>query len=703
MRARDFALISGLALVLRLVAVFELSGTVLAAVPLGDARGYVDLARRIAAGEWLGSEVFYQAPLYPYLLGGLFALIGESLAVARIVQAVLGAVACALVADVTARSADRRAGIVAGLLAATYAPWVWTDGLLQKTSLALFLTALLFSTLGRLRSDASRLRWAGPGMLLGLLILTRENAAILALPIGWYVGRTAGKHALGSAALGLTLVLAPVGLRNLALGGTFLPTASNVGVNLYIGNGPDADGFYVPLVAGRGHIDHEAEDARAIAEAALSRSLSSAEVSGWFAAEAGHAITSNPVRFLGLLGRKLLLLANRREFMDAAAYEVYRDESIVLRGLSSLTCFALLLPVAVIGALRTRDRWSRLLIASAVLLAVGILPFFVVGRFRMGLVPLLMPLAGCGVVALVDGWKGNRRRELVGPACLGGLACAVAWLPLAPPGDPRATTYTNLCSELARQGDDAGAVRWGRSAVEREPTNLVAQFNLGLALKGQGNLEEAGAAFQALLELDADDAGAWAELGALHALDDDLEAAKSALTRALAMDPGHAAANYYRGLIHRNEGELDEAVAAYRRAVLRRPDFVDAHHNLGFAELARGRAAEALGHFENALAADPNFLPSLKQLAWLRATHPEDALRDGAAALELAERAVAATAAEDAEALAALACALAELGRFEEALTRIREARRRSTDPSRLSEAEEELAQGRPWRDETWH
>jgi hypothetical protein len=35
-------------------------------VLMGDSHGYDEWAQRIAGGEWLGHEVFYQAPLYPY-------------------------------------------------------------------------------------------------------------------------------------------------------------------------------------------------------------------------------------------------------------------------------------------------------------------------------------------------------------------------------------------------------------------------------------------------------------------------------------------------------------------------------------------------------------------------------------------------------------------------------------------------------------
>ena len=74
---------------------------------MGDSRGYDEWARRIAAGDWLGRDVFYQAPLYPYLLGVIYAVAGRHLLLVRIVQAAdrLGIVRAA--------RAGRRAAVLA--------------------------------------------------------------------------------------------------------------------------------------------------------------------------------------------------------------------------------------------------------------------------------------------------------------------------------------------------------------------------------------------------------------------------------------------------------------------------------------------------------------------------------------------------------------------------------------------------------------
>ena len=54
---------------LRLVYVWQIRYSALFSMLMGDARGYDTWAQRIASGDWIGHDVFYQAPLYPYFLG----------------------------------------------------------------------------------------------------------------------------------------------------------------------------------------------------------------------------------------------------------------------------------------------------------------------------------------------------------------------------------------------------------------------------------------------------------------------------------------------------------------------------------------------------------------------------------------------------------------------------------------------------------
>ncbi len=111
-----------IALGVRLPYLVALGRTPFLAHPTLDPRLYDGWAQRIAAGEWLGREVFFANPLYPYWLGVLYAVFGRNLWLVHLLQHVLGSVAAALLAWLGMRLWDRRVGWMAGLGAAFYAP-----------------------------------------------------------------------------------------------------------------------------------------------------------------------------------------------------------------------------------------------------------------------------------------------------------------------------------------------------------------------------------------------------------------------------------------------------------------------------------------------------------------------------------------------------------------------------------------------------
>jgi hypothetical protein len=86
-----------LALLLRLAHVWQIRSAPFFTLMMGDSRAYDEWARRIAAGDWIGRDVFYQAPLYPYFLAVLYNTVGRDPLTVRIVQAAIGSASCALV------------------------------------------------------------------------------------------------------------------------------------------------------------------------------------------------------------------------------------------------------------------------------------------------------------------------------------------------------------------------------------------------------------------------------------------------------------------------------------------------------------------------------------------------------------------------------------------------------------------------------
>ncbi len=168
-------LIFAIALAVRLIHVWQMRSSPFFDVLMGDANGYDQWAQRLAAGDWIGSDVFYQAPLYPYFLGAIYALFGRDLLVVRIIQAIIGSASCVLLGMAAARFFSNRAGVITGLALALWAPAIFFDALLQKSVLDVFficLGLLLIAAIAQIPDPGSRIptptaKWLGGGRGVG--------------------------------------------------------------------------------------------------------------------------------------------------------------------------------------------------------------------------------------------------------------------------------------------------------------------------------------------------------------------------------------------------------------------------------------------------------------------------------------------------------------------------------------------------------
>jgi Tfp pilus assembly protein PilF/4-amino-4-deoxy-L-arabinose transferase-like glycosyltransferase len=606
---RSALVIFALAVAVRGIYLWEISRSPLTSVLMGDAASYDRWARAIAAGDWLGREVFYQAPLYPYFLGALYWLFGAEPWVVRIVQLLLGAAACVLVAGATRQWFGDRAGVVAGLMLAVYPSAIFFDGLIQKSSLDLFLVGLWLFLLARAGNLPTRGRWFGCGATLGALVLTRENAVALAVVVaGWMVWRyrAALWRWLGAFVLGAAVVLGPVAARNRLVGGEFHLTTSQWGPNLYIGNHVGADGTYRPLRWGRANPDFEREDATELAELALGRKLTAREVSRYWAGRAWEFVRERPAEWLRLMWRKWWLVWNATELGDTEDQYGYAGESVLLRVLTAVFHFGVLCPLAVFGVCATWRERGRLWLLYGLLVAyaVSVAVFFVFARYRFPMVAMLVPFAAAGVTAAA----GMRRGEFARCAAVA-LAAAVAvnW-PLVPRGVIRAVTHYNLAgSLLQRPGMESEVKRHYREALRLRPEFVEARYNLASVLAAEGNSAEAIEQLREAVRVKPDFELAHYNLANLLSARGETREALQHYERAIELRPAFAEAHNNLGQLLAGLGRDEEAIAHYRQALRWRPDLAIAHYNLGNALMRQGELLGAVEQYQRALAIQPAF------------------------------------------------------------------------------------------------
>jgi len=624
-RLSEFWWIVAAAFFLRLTYLWQIESIPLFYHLAGDGRIYDEWGQRIAAGDWLGQGVFYQTPLYPYFLGVLQLVFGHNLWLIRFLQIILGSISCGLLFLIGERLFSRPAGIVAGLMLALYAPAIFFDGLIEKSVLDLTLLSLVLLVL-LVVDDERWIKWLGAGGLLGLLGLSRENALILVpVVVGWIMFHfrersiTVRASWLGLIIAGLMLVLFPVGLRNLLVGGEFKLTTSQLGPNFYIGNNPGADGTYDSVREVIHENQLEGADAKRLAERALGRSLTPGQVSNYWLERATQYISSQPLRWLKLLVFKWLLVWNAREIEDSDDFYIYQNWSWLLRGIAWFGHFGVLVPLAGLGILLTWRRWRQLwlLYVMLVSLAASVALFYVFGRYRYPLVPMLILFAAAGVVEAYRLWRQQAWPSLAPAMILAVLIGVLINWPLQGISGAGAGGYNNLANALAKQGRIDEAIQVAEQALQVQPNYAVAHYNLGNLYVLAGRFELSRRHFEESLRLLPDYAEAHSNYGQLLAEHGDLAAGIEHFHKAIALNPSLGRAHLNLAVALAKSGRLNEAVASLQRAVALSPEAAEPIYYLGSIYAAQNRYPEAEAAFNQALRLRPDFAPAHQSLGQL--------------------------------------------------------------------------------------
>jgi tetratricopeptide (TPR) repeat protein len=618
-----------LAFATRAVYLWQIGHTPAFTLLLGDAATYDAWARQIANGDWLGHDVFYQAPLYPYFLGTLHLLFKEHLLAIRLLQIIIGATSCLLLACAGRSFFTRTTGLLAGVLLALYPTAIFFDASIQKSVLDLFFVCALLATLGGLRESPRPRRWLGAGVVLALLALTRENALIfLPIVLGWLFAAWPGELSTtrlrwaGLLLLGLAVILLPVGLRNLLIGHEFHLTTAQFGPNFYIGNGRDATGTYQSLRWGHGSAKFERTDATRLAEQAAGRTLTPSEVSRYWTTKALHEIRADDSRWLRLLWKKWRLVWNVSEIGDSDDQYTQGDWSSLLGMLNRLFHFGILCPLAALGFCLTWNQRQRLWVLYAMVLgyAASVALFYVFSRYRFPLVPMLLLFAAAGLTCLPDALRKMRWGTLGVGVAATVLVASICNRPMVPEVLTRATTHYNIATKLMalRMNPEEAASQY-KEAIRLVPEFEAAHVGLGKLLESSGRTDDAIGEYSEALRIKPDYAEAHDNLAVTLARLGRFPEAIAHWEQALQSYPDFAEAHYNLGLALARMGKLPEAMDHWEQALRINPDYAEAHFNLGVALEHTGNVPGAIGHYQQALRIKPDLTDAQNALARLQA------------------------------------------------------------------------------------
>jgi len=457
-----------------------------------DGSTYDTWARAVAFGGGPIPSRLMQAPLYPWFLAAVYSIFGPHLTAVRIVQALMGTASCWLIYAITKRLFEPRpAAFIAGMAAALYLPLVFYEGVLVPATLIVFLNLLFVAVIVQGGDRPGYARLTAAGLLLGLSIAAKPVAgllfpfAVLHLLLARGTGgpgtriRAMLKPALILLAATAAAIL-PVTIRNARITGEFIPVTTGLGINYYHGSNPEANGFYaVPSYRGTYIGSTPEEQIRSITEIASAetgRELSPSEVSGFWFKKGLEYNREHPRRFLDLLAAKALFFWNKHERANVENFSSHRELPGVL-GLTLLT-FGAAAPLALLGIFLTRDRAKRLwlLYGGVITYFFSALAFYVLARYRLPVVPFLLPFAGAGLVELHALLRGGRRGEFI--CMIAALAALLYFVNLTAAIDTptgRSAFFTRVGHAYVVRGEQAEAVAAYRKAIRIDPNNETAR------------------------------------------------------------------------------------------------------------------------------------------------------------------------------------------------------------------------------------
>ncbi len=668
--------------------------------PIYDPEYNAYWARALATGDWsvpsgmtdpeIRTTPHGRPPGYPWFLAAVYTVCGVNSYGPRVVQMLLGVANALLLYVIGRRLFGVATGFIAGLLMATYWVFPYFEGLLTYPSVAIFVLLLMILTLLHWRENRGWLRALLAGILLGIFALFRPNGLLIAPVIlggmCWVCMKKGTSRKYAAAAVlffmtGCIGILIPTFVRNYVVARDFVFISAFGGINLYVGNHPESSLVEprIPELMDLAGIEHwSCFDYPAIVRGLAAQqgrdSLKYSEANRYFYGKAIAFIAADPGMFLCNLGRKFLLLFGPYEITNDTVMEYDKHFSRVLGPLPgfpwvlSLFSFGLLLFFVATPYYR-RDKEAEmpafgwLLLLMVLFYSISVILYFVAGRYRTPIIPIMLLFAAYGMVRL---WGLFRERHWTGTvAAVFALVVLILLAHWNPAGytPSEATWHLRRAMAYTAEGEDAWAEKEYRLAeslgaessivyanlgrlhfekgdtqqgldlynkgLEKNPNNAIIRNNLGYELYKLNYLDDAIRHLEHAVAVNPRFMLARINLGNALADKGDTEAALVQFREAMRLNPKEPSACYNTARMLFAKGDYTGAVALYRKTLELAPEYALALNNLGYCYAIQDDYETAIPLYERAIAVDPVFMLAYNNLgdALLAAGRTSDAER----------------------------------------------------------------------------
>jgi len=540
-----------------------------------DSEEYDRWAIEIAEGNWLGSEVFFQAPLYPYFLAVVYSLFGHSLDAVYLIQIVICLLGIYALYRAGIKLAGEKVGLAAAALSAFYGVYLFYDVQLLKESLAVTLVCILLWVLAEARESKGLTLWIWAGVICGFLSLLRENMLLIVPFLLLLAIRPRERFSaffLRSLVLilGTGIVLVPVAYRNWKVGGNFLPTTFQGGVNFYIGNNPQANGTYQPLSPGKQVPSYERTEPIRLAEKELGRQLEPYEVSNFWLRKSIDWAKKNPADFLKLQAKKAQMFWSWYEWPDAVDYYYVKQTSIIYK--LPLLEFGSISFLALIGLWFIRRRLHAFfpVLLFVVMWMASTAVFFLFSRYRLPAVPGLILIGAAGIGSVFAYWNQNRKQSVI---VLGLVVLALGAPLFVNPKPKEDLVFYNLALVYQKMGNTAKAVQNYKNAYSANPNDFLSCINLGNLSADQKRWDEALAWYKKAEAIESKAEGVHVNIGNAYVALGKYDEAEKAFDRAFTINPENIEALHNKAILLAMKKQYRDALEINERVLQLAPDW----------------------------------------------------------------------------------------------------------------------------------
>ena len=669
------------AVVLRLVYFAEIVHSPTFSHPLYDPEYNAHWARGIATGNWtpppgvndpeITTTPHGRPPGYPWFLSAVYIIFGVNDYAPRIIQMLMGVINALLMYLLGRRIFDDTTAFIAGLFMAGYWVFPYFEGILTYPVLAVLLLLCLLLTLeGWLRH--SRLMYmALAGALLGAFALLRPNVLLFGPVLaGWAAWQLRKKqHRLATIFLSLSIltiacigVLAPAFIRNHIVAKDFVFLSAYGGINLYVGNHPEASLVepQIPELLELAGIDNWTcfdypAIVRGIAAKEGKQNISFSEANRYFYSKALEFIKEDPGLFLRNMLHKALLFWGPYEITNDTVMEYDKQHSPVLRFLPGFSWFAALFAcgtIIMVCSHGTKNKPYNPMLGLLWLFTstyfLSVILFFVAGRYRVPIMPILLLFSAVAVVWLIRTIRARKfghvaaglalmlllivffrsnptgyvpnpgtwhlRTAMAHTAAGNNVKAEAAYRNALQSGANPSVAYANLGRIYINRGDIKKGITYYRKGLQHNPNSSIIHNNLGYELYRQGELAEARQHFEQAIKLNPRFALAYINLGNLLLDQGKPEQGLEHFEQAAAIKPENSTISYNIARSYFDIGNYEKAIETYQYTLSLNPEFTEALNNLGYTYAAQKEYERAIPLYEKAIKTNPDFLLAYNNL-----------------------------------------------------------------------------------------